>query len=169
MSSSATAARFEDGPLSIFPKSLREPRRAWLVIPLAWLFCIVPSLGLAYLVQNMAPQLDLPEFPVKGHVGFLALAVFAPVVETFILAVIVTILRFFLSPTWTVFLSAAGWGIAHSLSAAAWGLVVWWPFLIMSMLYLVWRQRSFWLAIAIPAAVHMMQNAGPAFQVAYQS
>ena len=167
MTTKVAAVGFEHGPLRYFPKVLREPRRAWAVIPLAWLFCIIPSLGLAYLVQNMAPQLDLPEFPIKGHVGFFALAVFAPIVETFILAAIVTVLRLFLSPTGTVFLSAAGWGVAHSLSASAWGLVVWWPFLVMSMLYLVWRRRSFWLAIAVPAAVHMMQNAGPAFQVAY--
>ncbi|GAA4719330.1 hypothetical protein H9L13_08395 [Sphingomonas lutea] len=167
MSQAVTAAPFREGPLSFFPKLLREPGRAWLVVPVAWLLCIVPSLGLAYLVSSVAPQLDLPEFPIKGHVGFLALAVFAPVVETLILAAIVTVLRLFLSPTLTVFVSAAGWGLAHSLEASAWGLVVWWPFLIMSMLYLVWRERSIWLALAIPAAVHMMQNAGPAYQVAY--
>jgi hypothetical protein len=160
---------FDDGPLSLFPKPLREPRRAWLVIPLAWLLCIIPSLGFAYIVQNLAPDLDLPEFPIKGHVGFLALAVFAPVVETFILAAFITLFRWVFSPTVSVILSAVGWGVAHSLQASAWGFVVWWPFLIMSMLYIVWRQRGFWVAIAIPAAVHMMQNAGPAYQVAYQA
>lgn len=168
MTAVATAV-FSDGPLSLFPKPLREPRRAWVVVPLAWLLCIIPSLALAYFVQAVAPELDLPEFPIKGHVAFFALAVFAPIVETFILAAIVTVLRLVFPPTATVFLSAVGWGIAHSLQASAWGLVVWWPFLIMSMLYLVWRQRGFWLAIAIPAAVHMLQNAGPAYSVAYQS
>jgi hypothetical protein len=160
---------FDEGPLSLFPRPLREPRRAWLAIPLAWLFCIIPSLGFAYAVQAFAPQLDLPEFPIKGHVGFLALAVFAPIVETFILAAFIALLRMVFSPTVSVFLSAIGWGIAHSLQASAWGFVVWWPFLIMSMLYLVWRQRGFWLAIAIPAAVHMLQNAGPAYAVAYSA
>ena len=167
MSTAVAKSVFNNGPLSLFPKALREPRRAWLVIPLAWLLCIIPSLGLAYLIQTFAPRLDLPEFPIKGHVGFVALAVFAPIVETFILAAIVSILRLVLSPTVTVFASAIGWGIAHSLQASAWGFVVWWPFLIMSLLYLVWRQRGFWIAIAIPAAVHMLQNAGPAYQVAY--
>lgn len=158
---------FDQGPLSLFPKPLREPRRAWLAIPLAWLLCIVPSLAFAYLIQAFAPRLDMPEFPIKGHVGFLALAVFAPIVETFILAAFITLFRIIFSPTVSVFLSAFGWGLAHSLQASAWGFVVWWPFLIMSMLYLVWRQRGFWLAIAIPAAVHMLQNAGPAYRVAY--
>ena len=169
MSSNVATTVFDDGPLSLFPRALREPRRPWLAIPLAWLFCIIPSLGLAYAMQAFAPQLDLPEFPIKGHVAFLALAVFAPIVETFILAAFITLLRLVFSPTVTVFLSAIGWGLAHSLQASAWGFVVWWPFLIMSMLYLVWRQRSFWLAILIPTAVHMLQNAGPAYQVAYSA
>jgi len=169
VSTAAIAPVFADGPLSFFPKPLREPRRAWLAIPLAWLLCIVPSLGLAYLMQTLAPTLNQPEFPVKGHVGFFALAVFAPIVETFILAAFISLFRLIFSSTVSVFLSAIGWGVAHSLQASAWGFVVWWPFLIMSMLYIVWRQRSFWLAIAVPAAVHMLQNAGPAFQVAYNS
>lgn len=160
---------FSDGPLSLFPKPLREPRRAWLAIPLAWLFSIVPSIAFAYAVQAFAPQLEMPEFPIKGHVAFLALAVFAPIVETLILAAFITLLRLVFSPTASVFLSAIGWGIAHSTQASAWGLVVWWPFLIMSMLYVVWRQRSFWNAIAVPAAVHMLQNAGPAYQIAYSA
>ncbi len=169
MNTVVAGQQFEDGPLSLFPKVLREPRRAWLVIPLAWLACIVPSIGLAYVIQSVAPNLDLPEFPIKGHVGFLALAVFAPIVETFILAAMVAIFLLMFPPSVAVFLSAVSWGIAHSLQASAWGFVVWWPFLIMSMLYVVWRQRGLWLAILIPAAVHMLQNAGPAYQVAYNS
>ena len=160
---------FSDGPLSLFPKPLREPRRAWLAIPLGWLFCIVPSIALAYLVQAFAPQLNMPEFPIKGHVAFVALAIISPIVETLILAAFITLFRFVFSPSMSVFLSAIGWGIAHSTQASAWGLVVWWPFLIMSMLYVVWRERGFWIAIMVPAAVHMLQNAGPAFQIAYQT
>ncbi len=169
MNASLATTIFSDGPLSLFPRALREARRAWLVIPLAWLFCIVPSLVLAYAVQAFAPQLQMPEFPIKGHVAFLALAVFSPIVETLILAAFITLFRFVFSPTLSVFLSAIGWGVAHSIQASAWGLVVWWPFLIMSMLYVVWRERGFWIAIMVPAAVHMLQNAGPAYQIAFQS
>ena len=167
MSTSVAPAAFADGPLSLFPKLLREPRRPWLAIIVAWLLCILPSVALAAAVQGLAPQLGMPEFPLKGHAAFFAIAIFAPVVETFILAAIVSTLRLIFSPTATVILSAIGWGVAHSLQAAAWGFVVWWPFLIMSMLYLVWRQRSIWLALAIPAAVHILQNSGPGYLVAY--
>jgi len=164
-----TRTAFTEGPLSLFPQFLREPCKPWIVILAAWLLCILPSLILAFVVQSVAPTLGMPEFPIKGHLAFFAIAIFAPVVETLILAAIVSTLRLFLSPTAAVMLSAVGWGVAHSLQAAAWGFVVWWPFLIMSMLYLVWRQRSIWLALAIPAAVHMLQNAGPGYLVAYGS
>ena len=169
MSSDVPGPLFADGPLTLFPKVLLEPRRPWLVILVGWLLCIIPSIGLAYLIQAVAPSLDNPEFPIKGHVGFLALAVFAPIVETLILAGMITLFRLMFSPTVTVVLSALAWAVAHSLQASAWGFVVWWPFVVMAMLYLVWRQRGLWLAMAIPAAVHMLQNAGPAYQVAYAS
>jgi hypothetical protein len=169
VSTKVATTAFNDGPLSFFPKPLREARRVWLAIPLAWLFCIVPSIALAYLVQAFAPQLHMPEFPIKGHVAFLALAVFSPIIETLILAAFITLFRLVFSPTVSVFLSGIGWGVAHSTQASAWGLVVWWPFLIMSMLFVVWRERGFWIAIIVPAAVHILQNAGPAFQIAYQT
>ena len=169
MTASLATTVFSDGPLSLFPRPLRDARRAWLAIPLGWLFCIVPSLALAYVVQAFAPQLAMPGFPIRGHVAFLALAVFSPIIETLILAAFITLFRLVFSPTVSVFLSAIGWGVAHSTQASAWGLVVWWPFLIMSMLYVVWRERGFWIAIMVPAAVHMLQNAGPAYKIAYQS
>ena len=167
MTAEVATIAFRDGPLSLFPKPLREPRRAWLAILLGWLFCIVPSAALAYLVEAFAPHLAMPEFPIRGHVAFVALAILSPIVETLILAAFISLFRLVFSPTVSVFLSAIGWGIAHSTQASAWGLVVWWPFLIMSMLYVVWRQRGFSAAIMVPATVHMLQNAVPAYQIAY--
>jgi hypothetical protein len=65
-----------------------------------------------------------------------------------------------------VLFSSAGWGIAHSLAAPIWGLVIWWPFLVFSTLFVVWRSRSLVAAFAVPAAVHALQNLGPAIVVA---
>ncbi len=73
----------------------------------------------------------------QGPVAILLLFAFAPFVETLIMAAVLSLLASFLSPTLAVFLSPALWGIAHSLQAAAWGLVIWWPFVIFSTLYLV--------------------------------
>ena len=42
------------------------------------------------------------------------------------------------------------------------GGVIWWPFLIFSALYVVWRKRSVAWALAIPMAVHALNNLIPA-------
>ena len=66
-----------------------------------------------------------------------------------------------------VAVSAAGWGIAHSLQAPAWGLVIWWPFLIFSTLYLAWRPRGVAIALAVAATAHGLHNLLPALTVAF--
>jgi hypothetical protein len=91
---------------------------------------------------------------------------FAPVVETLIMGAVLLFLLLFLSPTAAIILSAIGWGIAHSLVAPMWGLVIWWPFLIFSTLFVAWRSRSLALAFAIPALVHALQNLVPAILIA---
>ena len=90
------------------------------------------------------------------------LVVFAPVVETLIMGSVLLILERLFGFVHAVFLSALGWGIAHSLQAAAWGLVIWWPFLIFSTVFLVWKRRSLLAAFAVPMLVHGLQNLGPA-------
>jgi len=70
-------------------------------------------------------------------------------------------------PAWAIVVSALGWGIAHSSVAPIWGLVIWWPFLVFSTLFVTWRQRSLGLAFAIPMVVHALQNLLPSLLVAY--
>ena len=103
----------------------------------------------------------------KGPVVFLLLVAFAPFVETLIMGGVLSLLLRVVSPPVAIVLSAVGWGIAHSSEALGWGLVIWWPFLIFSTLFVVWRQRGVWLAIAIVTATHALQNVGPAYLVAF--
>ena len=67
-----------------------------------------------------------------------------------------------LPPRFAVIASSLGWGVAHSLAAPAWGLVIWWPFLIFSTLYVTWRGQGRMLAMGIVFAVHALNNLGPA-------
>ena len=152
----------DDSFLRFLPAPLREPRRAWLAILIGFVLTITGSLALSYLSQSAAPGLPTPEFPVKGWVALFALVVFAPFVETLIMAAAIEILLLILPPRFAVIASATGWGIAHSLAAAAWGLVIWWPFLIFSTLYVTWRGKGRAIAIAIVFAVHALNNLGPA-------
>ena len=103
----------------------------------------------------------------KGPMVFFLLVLFAPLVETLIMGGVLSLLLRIANPTAAILLSALGWGVAHSSQALGWGLVIWWPFLIFSTLYVVWRQRGFWVAIGVVTATHALQNLGPSLLVAF--
>ena len=153
-------------PLPFLPSPLFEPRRPLLAIGVGWLTAFLPSMALAAIASQLFPAAPQPQFEVSGLAAILALVVFAPVVETLIMAAALVVLQLFLRPVHAVLASAAGWGFAHSLIAPTWGLVIWWPFLIFSILFVTWRRRSLLLALAIPAAVHGLQNLLPAMAIA---
>ena len=103
----------------------------------------------------------------KGPMAFFMLVAFAPFIETLIMAGLLSLLLRFLSPATSILVSALAWGAAHSSMALGWGLVIWWPFLIFSTLYVVWRQRGFWIAVGIAATTHALQNLAPGLVVAF--
>ena len=152
--------------LSFLPRPIREARRAWLAIIVGWLTATIPSLLLAALVSQLLPQLPGPKFDMDPAVAIIAIVIISPVMETLIMAAVLSALMRFLPATAAILVSAIGWGLAHSAMAPAWGLVIWWPFLVFSTLYVVWRQRSLAAAIAVPATVHALQNLGPALLIA---
>ena len=144
------------------PRFLNEPARPVRAILLGWPLVSLPALGLAALFGALFPGAPEPQFPGDPRLVFFLVTVFAPVIETLIMAAVLELLLRVVPPGWAVALSALGWGIAHSLQAPTWGLVIWWPFLIFSMLYLTWRKRSILAAIGIVAAVHALNNLIPA-------
>ena len=158
---------FDSGPLRFLPEAVREPRRAWLAILVGAALTLAGSLLLSVVATLVAPALAKPDFPTDGPVAFLLLFLFAPFVETLIMAVVLSLFVRFVTPTAAVLASAALWGVAHSVQAAAWGLVIWWPFVIFSTLYLVWRQRSVWAALGVATATHALQNLLPALKIAF--
>ena len=161
-----TGARlFDTGLLRLLPLPLREPRQLWLSIIVGWALSFGGSVLLSAAAQALAPDLGTPDFPMSGVPALLLLAVFAPVVETLIMALVLSLLTRFLSATASILVSALLWGIAHSLQAPVWGLIVWWPFLIFSTLFVVWRQRGLWAGIGVAAATHALQNLIPALLV----
>ena len=158
---------FDDSFLKFLPAPLREPQRAWLAILTGWALSTVGSLVLAAISRGLAPNLPAPEFPIKGPVALVLLVGFAPLVETLIMAGLLSLFLRFMPAVAAVLLSAAAWAVAHSLEAVGWGLVIWWPFLIFSTLYVVWRQRGFWAGVGVAAATHALQNLGPGLLVAF--
>ena len=149
-------------PVCWLPRALLEPKHPLWAVVIGWLTAFVPSILLSLLVSQLLPTVGQPEFDVTGVSAILLLAVMAPVLETLIMGAVLTVLLRFLPPTAAVLASAIGWGVAHSAVAGGWGLVIWWPFLIFSTLFVTWRQRSVSAALAIAAATHGLQNLLPA-------
>lgn len=161
------ARLLDDSFLKFLPAPLREPRRAWLAILTGWALSLLGSIALAALSKVVAPALPAPEFDMKGPTVFFLLVLFAPLIETLIMGGVLSLLLRIANPTVAILLSAVGWGAAHSSQALGWGLVIWWPFLIFSTLYVVWRQRGFWVAIGVVTATHALQNLGPSLVLAF--
>ena len=104
----------------------------------------------------------MPHFPTVDWYIFFLMVVAAPLLETMIMGAALLLLRLFLTPTQAVLVSAVGWGIVHSTAAPAWGLVIWWPFLVFSTVFLTWRSRSVMAALGMAAATHALHNSAPA-------
>ena len=148
--------------LAFLPAALFQPSRPLRYVALAWACAFLPSLLLSAVASQLLPG-HAPKFPAvdPGLLLFL-LVVFAPVVETLIMGTVLLILNRIAGFVPAVLLSSLGWGIAHSLQAPAWGLVIWWPFLIFSIAFLTWRRRRLAAAFGMPMVIHGLQNLGPA-------
>ena len=152
-------------PVSFFPKALREPRRPLLTLAIAWATAFLPSIPLGAAVTALLPKTAFPEFPTVDWSFFVLLVVAGPLLETLLMGGALLLLRLFLTPTHAVLVSALGWGILHSTAALAWGLVIWWPFLVFSTVFLTWQKRSFPAAIGMAAAAHGLHNLLPALML----
>ena len=161
------APALADGPIRFLPNLILEPRRPLLTILIGWVLAAIPALLLAAAVQAVFPEAESPDFAVGGWLAVFLLAVFSPVVESLIMGAALVVLQKWL-PAWvSILISAVGWGIMHALAAPAWGLVIWWPFLIFSTIFTVWRTRGFWAGVGMASAVHGLNNLIPALMIAY--
>ena len=142
--------------------ALLEPQWPLRAIIVGWLASSIPALGLAAIAARLLPNAASPDLPNKGMIAIIAIVIISPLLETMIMAAVIEVGLLILPPLAVVVLSSIGWGIAHSLGAPAWGLVIWWPFLIFSTLYVTWRGEGRVQAIAIVFAVHALNNLGPA-------
>ena len=71
---------FDDNFLRVLPAPLREPRRAWLAIPIAWALSFLGSIVLAGLVQWALPEAKSVEIPkLPAWLIITGFAIFSPV------------------------------------------------------------------------------------------
>lgn len=163
----AARAVGSDSLLRFLPRAIRTPERPFRAIAIGWLTAFPASIVFAALGALLLPQAKGPEFHASGGLAMFALVVFSPVIETLIMGSVLLVLLRLFSPTVAILISAVGWGVAHSTMAPIWGMVIWWPFLVFSTLFVTWRERSLWLAFGIPMCVHALQNLIPASLIAF--
>lgn len=149
--------------LAFLPRFLFDGGRGAAAYVLkAWLLVLLPSVALAFAVDALAPQQDGPfagAEQIPPAFMFILLVGVGPFLETLIMAVVATVLNRMGGLTLAAFGNALLWGLAHSFAAPLWGLVVWWPFLILTIAFLTWRPRGLWFAIGVATTIHALQNA----------
>ena len=124
----------------------------------AWLAALLPSIALSALVRLVAADAAAPQLPGDAERLVLFVVLVGPALETLLLAVPVLLLNRLFGPGPAVVGSALIWGVAHSLAAPVWGLVIWWPFLVMSIAFLTWRREGLGWALGVAFAIYALQN-----------
>jgi membrane protease YdiL (CAAX protease family) len=124
---------------------------------------LLPSIVLSLLAQAirsvLVPGDPGPDIKANSVLLFGMLVFVGPLLESIIMGGVLLALVRWLRPTHAVVVSAILWGAAHSLSSPLWGLVVWWPFLVFSIVFLTWRDRGYWPGVGMATLVHGLQNA----------
>ena len=124
----------------------------------AWLTALIPSIALSALVKLIAADAEAPQFPGEAAPLVLLVVFVGPALETLLLALPLLGLNRLFGPGPAVVGSALIWAVVHSLVVPTWGLVIWWPFLIMSVAFLTWRPKGLLWALGMAFAIHALQN-----------
>jgi membrane protease YdiL (CAAX protease family) len=147
-----------------------EPLSMKKYIFLMALLSLIPSILLAFAVTGLfaqaGPQFEDLDPRVPVLFVFIVIVVFSPVTETLLMSLFFFILSFFIkSRLIQAIVSAILWAVLHSTLSPAWGLVVWWPFFVMSCAYLTWRKKSWIKAVWVTACIHALQNFLPSLAI----
>ena len=151
--------------MQLFRKALDPGRSIYLAAPLLALITFFPSLAIAGIALKLAefsglnPAEHLPNFTLDGWV-ILGAVILGPFAETVLLACgIWLIARFVRSPNRVSAVSAALWGVLHSLRAPLWFVGVVWPFFVFSRAYIAWRPTGRSNAFGVAWLTHSLHNA----------
>lgn len=162
--------------MRITPLWLHEPGLAplWRYGLMAWLLASLPSLLIhqaLYFVARVS-DLDLGErgstaFDPDSLRAFIGIVVFAPLAETALLGIgLSLLLKVVRSETISAYTAALGWGLLHFTDPIR-PLGTAWAFLVFSYAFIAWRKRSAaegYVAACIP---HLLGNLSVFLLVVY--
>ncbi len=145
--------------------SLDRRESLWKDCVLAFPIALIPSILLytsatavlrafgADLSQMQAPQRSVTVVDALGSV------LFAPPIETLLLAVLVSsLLTFIRRAVLVALVSAFVFGLLHGMSGLLWFFGTAWSFFVFSCAYLAWRERGFARAFTAAAVPHALVN-----------
>lgn len=110
-------------------------------------------------VLALPGHVGAPERDVASIGEILGLVLFAPVIETALMAGLVALLARWPGPGAGVVISAILWGCLHGMLSLRWGLAIWWSFLIFGIAFLSWgRAEGAGRGLFVATAIHAAQN-----------
>ncbi|MDC8831357.1 hypothetical protein [Alteromonas gilva] len=119
----------------------------------------IPALSISFLIYVFFPEAESPEFPKGIGELFFSVVIFAPVVETLLLWLGISIIKKFTASIWkATLISALLWAIIHSIGTFTHGFAIFWSFVVFSFVFISWLEKSRNLALGMCMATHMGQN-----------
>lgn len=149
----------------IIARLLKPKVPLWRYCLEAWPISLIPSLLLAGSALALAfwfadaGALSRPS-PPKGIVHeFIVGGVIGPVIETLLLALLITLLgRFTRKPLAIAIAAGLIWGTVHAIAAPLWFFGPAWGFFVYSCGYLAWRPHSLRSALVAASVPHVLKN-----------
>lgn len=131
----------------------------------AWPIALIPSgllvilaFGVFMLVGTPIEMVAAPSRTASLS-DFFGVVIFAPIMETFILAGVLNVLgRMVGRPVVVAMLSACFWGLFHGFFGALWFFGSVWSFFVFSCAYLAWRESSFKASFVAASVPHALVN-----------
>ena len=119
----------------------------------------IPALLLSILLSNLFPESKKPEYSYDFLNLFFSIVLIAPIIETLLLAIGISILsKVFRSKEYIVLASSLLWALLHALRSPLHGVIVLWPFFVFSLAFLQWKKISTGTAILVGFAMHFGHN-----------
>lgn len=137
-------------------------RYSLLLLPLimipAMAIMVVVRFGLEFAGVNPAKFSPPPDsLSIADAFGSI---IFAPIVETYLLAVLITIISSFISNKIHIaVISALLWGSFHAIFGLLWFFGPAWAFFMLTCAFIAWRQKSFKHAYFAAFVPHVLNNA----------
>jgi hypothetical protein len=146
----------------LFHPTTTLTRYCLLAIP----FCLIPSITLlalawgVFTLLGVDPKLMTAPERKATFDAFFGSVIFAPLVETLLLAIGIQIIKSFTSNiVYVAAASAITWGCLHALFGFLWFFGVIWSFFVFSCAYMAWQKISGKHAFAAAAIPHAAVNA----------